>query len=327
MYYLGVDGGGTRTEFILIDGEGRIISYRRKGPGNYLQIGRDKLQAVLSQGLAEVTKEAGISNSDITYAFFGLPVYGEVEEAIPLLEGMVGDLLQSNCFRCGNDVEVGWAGSLACQPGINLVGGTGAIGFGKDKSGKTARAGGWGYYCGDEGSAYWLGRKLLSLFGKEADGRLEKTPLYQLVKEEFGLRNDFDLITVVYDELQMKRERIAELALLLYKAATEGDQEAITLYEEAAYEYSLIVKAIITKLSFAPEEKITVSYSGGVFKAGELILKPLQEFLSTEPVTLIPPILQPVTGAALYAWELRQQKREDTLISRLISEEKRVFGQ
>ena len=73
-------------------------------------------------------------------------------------------------------------GSLACRAGINLVAGTGAIGFGKDSFGKTARSAGWGYFCGDEGSAYWLGKQLISIFGKEADGRKAKTPLYDIVR-------------------------------------------------------------------------------------------------------------------------------------------------
>ena len=297
MLYLGVDGGGTKTEFVLINEEGEIISYHIKGTCHYLQVGMDRYRTVLSEGIEEVTEETGIKKSDISYAFFGLPGYGEEEKAIPLLEGAVRDSLQGVPFKCGNDVEVGWAGSLACQPGINLVGGTGAIGFGKDQFGNTARAGGWGYCCGDEGSAYWLGKRLLSLFGKEADGREEKTPVYEIVRRKFSLGNDFDLIAIVHNELQLRRDKIAELALLLYQAATEGDQKAIAIYEEAAYEYSLIVKALIAKLSFSADEEIPVSYSGGVFKAGECIFQPLKEFLSKQRVSLIHPILQPVTGA------------------------------
>jgi N-acetylglucosamine kinase-like BadF-type ATPase len=325
MYYLGIDGGGTKTAFILINEDGEIISFQTKGSCHYVQVGMDTFRQVLSEGITEVTGKAGINNSDLAYVFCGLPGYGEIKKDITILEGAVKTLLQNSRFRCGNDVEAGWAGSLACQPGINLVGGTGAIGFGKDQSGKMARAGGWGYYCGDEGSAYWLGKKLISLFGKEADGREEKTPIYGIVRQKFGISNDFELITIVYDKLQMKRDKIAELALILYEAAIDGDQKAIAIYQEAAYEYSLIVKALLNKLQFMPEKEVSVSYSGGVFKAGEFILKPLKEFLSKERVKFNQPILQPVTGAALYALFLEREKIDDAVLKKLKTEEERVL--
>ena len=123
----------------------------------------------------------------------------------------------------------------------------------------------------------------------------------------------------------MKRDKIAELALLLYQAATEGDQEAIVIYQEAAYEYSLIVEALINKLQFEPEKKVLISYSGGVFKAGAYILEPLERFLSQWPVRFTQPVLQPVTGAALYALFLEREKIDDVVLKKLKSEEEKAL--
>jgi len=275
MVYLGLDGGGTKTAIVLINEAGNILSYIVKPSCHYIQIGLDGFHEILADGVKEVCKKTGKNISEIDYSFLGLPAYGENKDDVPKLEAIVRDVLQSDCFKCGNDVEAGWAGSLACQPGINLVGGTGAIGFGRDSQGNSARASGWGYFCGDEGSAYWLGKQLISLFGKEADGREKKTPLYDIVRSNFNLKRDLDFISVVYDKLERKRDKIATLALLLYQAAEEGDERAIDLYRKAAYEHSLTVKALINKLDFSNEEEILVSYSGGVFKAGSYILKPL----------------------------------------------------
>jgi N-acetylglucosamine kinase-like BadF-type ATPase len=322
MYYLGVDGGGTKTAFMLVNRSGRIAAHNIQGTCHYIQVGMDTFGGILNEGISELLSDAGIKSSEINYAFFGIPGYGELAEDTPILEELVADVLKSNQFRCGNDVEAGWAGTLACQSGICLVGGTGAIGFGRDQSGNTARAGGWGYYCGDEGSAYWLGKRLISLFGKQADGRQERTALYEIVKNRFNLTRDFDLIGTVYEDLQMQRDKIAELALLLYQAARRGDPEAIEAYKEAAYEYNLIVTALTNKLAFQQDERILVSYCGGVFKAGKYILEPLRKLTAGKNIKLTEPILRPVTGAALYAMVLAGQELDAGVIERLRAEEK-----
>ena len=73
-------------------------------------------------------------------------------------------------YRCGNDAVCGWAGALAGEDGINIVAGTGSIGYGEFE-GRAARAGGWGELFSDEGSAHWIAREALSLFSRMSDGR------------------------------------------------------------------------------------------------------------------------------------------------------------
>lgn len=326
MYYLGVDGGGTKTAFLIIDQNAEILSYLTTETSHYIQIGMDNFKKVIETGVKKSCDQAGISVDQLDYTFFGIPAYGENAKDTKTLKNKLTEIIPRNKFECGNDVEAGWAGSLACQPGINIVAGTGAIGFAKDQSGEIARASGWGYFCGDEGSAYWLGKEVISLFTKEADSRLEKTPIYQIVKDELELERDFDLIETLYDDLELKRGKIAKLALLLYQAAEAGDQQAVKAYRKAAEEHSLTVKTLIDKLNFKEDEKISVSYSGGVFNAGSHILKPLREFLQSEKVELIEPLLKPITGAALYALLLKeeQQKPEKEIVEKLQAEEKRL---
>lgn len=321
MYYLGVDGGGTKTGFSLIDEAGRIIAAAFKGSSYYIQTGFDAFRQIMAEGIGEVCREAGITAGTLDFSFLGLPAFGEIQADVPLLEEIVRDILGNERFRCGNDVEAGWAGSLACQPGINIVAGTGAIGFGRDSRGHAARAGGWGDFCGDEGSAYWLGKQLISLFGKQSDGRMDRTPLYGMVREQFAIATDFDFIAIIYEQLMPKREEIAKLAVLVYRAAQQGDARALDLYEQAAYEHSLTVKAILNQLCFRDQAEVPVSYSGGVFKAGELILAPLRKYLAAEPVRLITPLLAPVTGAALYAMKLSGQSVTPRLIAQLQKQE------
>ncbi|HPT82375.1 MAG TPA: BadF/BadG/BcrA/BcrD ATPase family protein [Limnochordia bacterium] len=320
--YLGMDGGGTKTDYILLDETGRIAAHVRTETTHYMQIGLDRAVALMRRAIERACQRAGVGLEDIRCAFLGVPGFGENAEAAREMEEKIGSFLDSR-FQCGNDVEAGWAGSLACRPGINLVCGTGAIGYGKDPNGLGARSSGWGCFCGDEGSAFWLGKKAIELFAKQSDWRLERTVLYELMKTRLQLKRDFDLIPFVHNELKLERDQVAQLALILFEAARRGDPQAQEAYRQAAYECSLIVQSLLKQLSFPPGVEVPVSYSGGVFKAGDLILTPLRAYLQGSRVVLKQPILSPVVGAALYAWLLGNPGRDypTDLVARLQEQE------
>ena len=61
-----------------------------------------------------------------------------------------------------------------------------------------ARTSGWGYFCGDEGSAFWLGKKAIALFSKQADLRMEKTAIYEIMRSRLRLERDYDLYAYVH---------------------------------------------------------------------------------------------------------------------------------
>jgi|LSQX01.1.fsa_nt_gb N-acetylglucosamine kinase-like BadF-type ATPase len=298
--YLGVDGGGTKTEYLLINGRGTIAAHVKTETSHHLQRGVVGAVSIIRNGIEQACRSASVTINDIDYAFLGLPGFGESLRDAAQLEELISDFLTSG-FRCGNDVEAGWAGSLACKPGINLVCGTGAIGYGKDKSGTAARSSGWGHFCGDEGSAFWLGKKVIELFSKQADYRMEKTAIYEIVRTTLGIKREFDLIDYVHNELKLERDKIAKLALIMFDAAQQCDRHALKAYKQVAYECSLTVKSILSQLRFESEDEVVVSYSGGVFKSGDLVLEPLRAYLEEDHVVLRKPVLDPVTGAALYA--------------------------
>ena len=95
---------------------------------------------------------------------------------------------------------MGWAGSLLCNPGINIVAGTGSIAFGKNAKGETARCGGWSEWFSDEGSGYWLGMKCVQMFSRQSDGRDERGPLYNIFKNQLKLTADEDIIDLFEKE-------------------------------------------------------------------------------------------------------------------------------
>jgi N-acetylglucosamine kinase-like BadF-type ATPase len=300
--YLGVDGGGTKTAFVLVDEAGEVRARHEAGGVYYLEIGLEALHARLDAGVRQVAADAGISLDGIRHAFFGLPAYGEDSALIDALDALPARLLPRGNYRCGNDMVCAWAGSLACQDGINLIAGTGSIGYGR-RGDREARSGGWGEVFSDEGSAYWIARRGLGLFAKMSDGRAEAGPLLELVRREYRLAQDLDLSTLVLERWCADRGRIAAFAPVVTEAARAGDEQAAGVFVAAARELAAMADAIRRQLQSPAGETVRVSWSGGVFDAGELILGPLATSLEQcwPDFQLVPPRYTPVLGAAYYA--------------------------
>jgi N-acetylglucosamine kinase-like BadF-type ATPase len=232
----------------------------------------------------------------------GLPCLGESEAGDRELLRAFTDAFPEIPLYLTNDVEVGWAGSLGLASGINVVSGTGSIAFGKDESGQAARCGGWSEFFSDEGSCYYIGRKSLQLFSKQADGRVPKDELYSIFRKEFDIKNDFEIIDLVHNEYLSNRDKVAALQLLAKEAALAGSCSARSLYIDAADELCDMVKAIKKQLHFI-NQPFPVSYSGGLFKAGELILTYFNEYVTAIGGNPVTPKYEPVYGAVLLAFE------------------------
>jgi N-acetylglucosamine kinase-like BadF-type ATPase len=304
-HYLGVDGGGTKTDFLLIDERGRVAARHREGSAYYLETGVEALQAMLAKGIQCSLQQAGITPSQMTFAVLGVPAYGEDTRLLPVLDALSAPLLPAERCRSVNDVVCGWAGALAGRDGISMVAGTGSVAYG-ECLGRTARGGGWGELFSDEGSAYWMAREGLSLFSRMSDGRAERGPWYDMLRKDFGLQSDLDLCAAIYGDGRTGRSHIARLAPLVARAAAAGDAQATALFHRAADELARIVDAVYDQLEIPAHASVTVSYSGGMFNERELLLAPFLARLSkdTQRYRVAPPRLPPVAGAALYAARL-----------------------
>ncbi len=299
---LGVDGGGTKTEFVLIDREGHVAAQHRESGAYHLQIGVDGLRGVIDRGLAALFGKLAISGDAIEYAFFGLPAYGEDNAVQPRLDALPADLLGHRRYRCGNDMVSTWAGSLGGEDGIGIVAGTGSIGYG-ERAGRSARAGGWGEQFSDEGSAYWIAIQGLNAFSRMSDGRMPRGPLHKILVREFRLTADLELCAFLTTGEGMTRDRIASFCPLVARAVDEGDEQARAIFKSAGRELAAIAGSIRTALGYVAGERVPLSYSGGVFETGEKILAPLRRSLSEQSADfdLRKPLLPPGAGAALYA--------------------------
>ena len=295
-YCIGIDGGGTKTAVCVVCLDDYTLRYTKTSGSSWREHGIAKIVRSLKQCVRDLI---GDDFTQIAGIAMGLPCYGESIVGDTALAMAVREAFIGVPSYLTNDVEVGWAGSLALEPGINVVAGTGSISFGKDNSGRTARSGGWSEFFSDEGSCYWVGRKVMEIFSKQSDGRCPKDELYEVVRREFDLENDFDFIDLAY-EYSKSRERVASLQMLAEKAAVLGAPSAIGLYKEAADELYLLVDAVRNQLNFTQEPWI-VSYSGGLFKAGELIIPQFSDRITAAGGKPVQPQFEPVQGAVLLA--------------------------
>lgn len=303
--FLGIDGGGTKTAFTLIDGEGRVRALHVDGSLYHPEVGLDAVAQVLRRGVAAVLQAAGANTQALTFSFIGLPCHGEDSRLQPRLDALPQGLLPAGRCRCGNDMVCGWAGSLGGGDGVNIVAGTGSIAYG-EWQGRPARAGGWGELFSDEGSAYWIAREGLALFSRMSDGRAEPGPLLALGRERFGLRDDLDLCAAVYGPDGLGRSGLAGLAPWVAEAARSGDAGARAIFVAAASQLADIVVATARRLQVPAEAVLPVSYSGGVFQADSLVLDPFRRLLAERwpSAQLMTPRFSPTVGAALQAARL-----------------------
>jgi len=151
----------------------------------------------------------------------------------------------------------------------------------------------------------------MELFSKQADGRAPKSPLYDIVRETFSLKDDLDFIDVMERDYIPSRKKIAEFQILLETAAVEGDTSAIQLYDKCTDELFLCISALADKLGFS-HKSFPVSYCGGLFRPSnqkaitartkeKYITEPLRKKVESIGGVLHEPLLEPYQGAALCA--------------------------
>lgn len=300
--FLGVDGGGSKTAFLLLDDGGTVVAEVEAGTSYYQEEeGVELVSQVLARGIGQVCAIAKIRPDQIERAFFGLPGYGEARKDIPRLNKIPESLLGHVRYSCGNDMICGFAGSLAGHDGINVISGTGSMTYG-ERYGKGVRVGGWGELFGDEGSAYWIAVRGLNAFSRMSDGRVPQGPIYDAIKESLNVDEDFDVIDIVHRKWSGNRKAIAGLATTIVNVASSGDPLASQIMTDASRELAGIVNATRTLLNYHPDDVVSVSYSGGVFGAEQIRsgFKSAMHDLNL-PYVVTPPMFGPSIGAALYA--------------------------
>lgn len=297
-HYIGVDGGGTKTRFALFEKDGKRVGEIVLGTCHFAQIGFEAVGSLIKEGVDTLLDENKLEKEHVVVGL-GLAGYGREQKVRSALETSLEEALVDYLYVLANDVEVALYGALGGEDGIVIISGTGSIAFAKQGD-ETIRCGGWGYLLGDEGSGYDMGRKTLSAFAKQADGRLPRGPLYDIIMQFYSLEHDFDLISKVVNN--PSREQIASFSRFAFEAAKASDESAFEIFEACAKELATLANTLANDLV----GEIPLSYIGGVFQSGHWILDPLKANLDSR-IKLHSPKFAPEYGAYLLAKEKFQE--------------------
>jgi N-acetylglucosamine kinase-like BadF-type ATPase len=313
-FWLGVDGGGTNCRAAIADESGLIRGEGRSEAANFLRVGLNAAIGHVVKAVDDACYEARIEPSQIAAACIGLAgvshpdhhrrVLAALKAALPIPE-IILEI----------DARIALAGATDNQPGVVIIAGTGSIACGVNSHGTFARAGGWGPTMGDEGSGSYIGRRALEAVVMAYDYRGKPTKMMEPVLRHFGVSAPPELPPVIYDSpaqvMGQVMGKIAQLSKIAVEAATEGDRVAREILEDAAKELARAAIAVIEQLRME-NDKIRISYVGGVFEAGELILTPLtKEIQKIAPQAVIaPPINPPVIGAVKMA-KMREGMKDE----------------
>ena len=276
---LGLDGGGTKTDAVVIGPAGTVMARQRT----------EGLDPTESPHWKVVLGDIAEKMGAVATAVLGLPYHGEIAQISADQTAVAGALFGAGTIVT-NDVAVAFEGALGGSDGVLVLAGTGSMAWSRGPLG-VHRVGGWGPVFGDEGSAYWIGRLALTRISQQLDGRREETNFAQAFLLHLGIRVE-DLIGWA-NNLDNQRAGIAALALAVSRLAQSGDRDALALMSDAG-EHLAQLGQTARRLSGAPERW---SYAGGVMN-DPTVRATLAGAMGCAPTQ---PILPPVGGALVLA--------------------------
>lgn len=302
MYLLGVDTGGSRTRCIITDESFSLVGVGEGGPGNYRVAGTEGARENVAAAIHSALGDADIDVSTRLVGGFGMGTLDTDEDRAVISEF----LFEIDCvdeYHVTNDVTTAYYSFTAGGPGVVVIAGTGAMAYGRNAAGESARSSGWGWLFGDEGSGYDAARRGLQAASKAHDGRGEQTILLDAATEHFGLDSFEDVFTDVYDTIDHAKD-IASFAKPVAEAAASGDSAATEIVANAGDELADAVDAVVAQLDLAPIP--TVACQGG-FGSSAVVSEQFRASLTERyPKAEFPdPVDNSVVGSIAYVAEQR----------------------
>ncbi|HJQ36348.1 MAG TPA: BadF/BadG/BcrA/BcrD ATPase family protein [Thermoanaerobaculia bacterium] len=307
-YYIGVDGGASKTAAVVIDQNGEAHGRGLAGGSNHLRVGIEEATRNIERAVNKALVEAGVAIRDVEYAYCGVAGADHPIHRQKVVDSLRVFFPRGN-FIVDTDARIALTGAIGFGAGVVVISGTGSISFGRNSFGEELRAGGWGPTLGDEGSGFWIAREGLSAIVRAHDGRGFETNMTALLCADYEMCSPDDLPRFVY-ATTTNTDDIARYGKLVIEAAQSGDQVASDILSHAGSELAECVIAVARKLHMIDTE-FDVAYVGGAFHAGDLLLNPMRMRLSRDApgATLTPPREEPVAGAARMAMEAARAPR------------------
>ena len=299
-FYLGIDGGGSKTAALVTDESGTPRGRGLAGGSNHLRVGLETATRNIERAVNIALVESGIAIREIEYAYCGIAGSDHPEHHERVVDSLKTFFPRGN-FIVDTDARIALTGAVGFGSGIVIIAGTGSVAFGRNDRGDEFRAGGWGPILGDEGSGYAIGRDGLIAVLRAHDGRGSKTAITDLLCREHGMCDPADLPRHIY-AATTHADDIARYGKMVMECAAAGDPLAQEIIHRAAFALAECVAAVARRLNITGES-FPVAYVGGAFFAGDQLVTPMRNAInSVAPrAQLITPLHTPVEGAAMMA--------------------------
>src|ERR1700687_6154666 len=305
-YYLGIDGGGTKTRCVLGD-ETTVLATAMSGGSNIVRLGEMPAREALQTAVRQVCVAANISPDRIRAICVGAAGAARPEIAATI-RGILAELISEIApetalpkIEVVGDMTIAFEAAFGAGPGVIAIAGTGSIAYGRDANGHTARAGGWGFAISDEGSGHWIGRRAISAILSAHDQGLE-TALSATVLQAWKLNT--------IDELEQQANStpapdFPRLFPIVIRAADDGDSAARDLLHDAGGKLAKLAAMVIGRLApnisaaMLPVATLPVAMTGSVFRQSPDVRQVFYNTLQTSlpGLDVRQDIVDPIEGA------------------------------
>ncbi|MBR5587041.1 MAG: helix-turn-helix domain-containing protein [Clostridia bacterium] len=282
---IAVDGGGTKTEFILFSPDGTVMKRLVLGSTNPNIVGIENCCQVLAQGIDSLL----IKNPSSEQIFLGIAgaksgsngklLTSFVKKTYPFLDGGLDSDILNIIWSSGDDSDC-----------IAAICGTGSVVYAWH-NGKLTRSGGWGYLFDGAGSGFDIGREAICACLAKDDGIGSPSLVTESVEEKLEGKA-FDKIDVLYSK---GKDFIASFAPLVFDAYEKGDRMAEEIIRKSADRIAFLINEQCRR--YQNLDKVVIS--GGIIRAGGGVYKNFIEEKMEQKIPIIVPELPPIYGACL----------------------------
>lgn len=273
-YMIGMDSGGTKTEAVAYSLKGKELARCQTGFGNLL-MDKEKGLANIEEAMNILFDRLGEKNcQSVVIGLAGLDSGNFKKE----LDTYFSRYQPAIIFI--NDAWLSYYALVKEKDGCLVISGTGSICIGKYHE-ETARVGGWGNVLGDEGSGYWVAKKMIHHLLLQEDTNGNYSELSKKLMSTLQAKTVFDVVHYFYTH---KKDEIADLTMIVAESANLGDKSAIEILKEAGYILAQQAKLLISKLEFNKE--VTIGITGSVLKKNTIVYDAFFENLVQCPLKI-----------------------------------------
>jgi N-acetylglucosamine kinase-like BadF-type ATPase len=301
-YYLGIDGGGTKTRCVLGD-ETTVLATAMTGGCSVIRHGEQHAREALHTAIRQVCAAARISPDRISAICIGVTGAARPEIAAKI-RGILTELIPEGTatrIEVVGDNVIALEAAFGEGPGVIAIAGTGSIVYGRDAAGHTARAGGWGFAISDEGSGHWIGRRAISAILSVRDRGLE-TALTDMVFQAWKINTIDELVPQANSTPPPDFPRLFPIVL---RAADEADAIACELLSDAGFKLAELAAIVVRRLAphapvaMPPVAMLPVAMTGSVFRQSLVVRQVFYNTLQTSfpGIDVRQEAVDPVEGA------------------------------